>query len=135
MTAVREGKRGTAPAAGADGLMAWAEASGRRRAKGPARAGLRFVFYGRVSTGGLAGPGDVAGAAARAGGGAGPGPRGAPLFEHYGIQLWMPEVGGRVDWQRPPGSGAVTGTCRAPWFSAAEILSRCAACRGRAVLH
>ncbi len=22
----------------------------------------------------------------------------APLFEHYGIELWMPEVGGRVDW-------------------------------------
>ena len=22
----------------------------------------------------------------------------APLYEHYGIQLWMPEVGGRVDW-------------------------------------
>jgi hypothetical protein len=22
----------------------------------------------------------------------------APLFEHYGIQLWMPEVGGEVDW-------------------------------------
>jgi site-specific DNA recombinase len=22
----------------------------------------------------------------------------APLFEHYGISLWMPEVGGRVDW-------------------------------------
>ena len=22
----------------------------------------------------------------------------APLFEHYGIQLRMPEVGGRVDW-------------------------------------
>jgi len=22
----------------------------------------------------------------------------APLFEHYGIGLWMPEVGGRVDW-------------------------------------
>ena len=21
-----------------------------------------------------------------------------PLFEHYGIGLWMPEVGGRVDW-------------------------------------
>jgi site-specific DNA recombinase len=21
----------------------------------------------------------------------------APLFEHYGVQLWMPEVGGRVD--------------------------------------
>jgi DNA invertase Pin-like site-specific DNA recombinase len=22
----------------------------------------------------------------------------ASLFEHYGVQLWMPEVGGRVDW-------------------------------------
>ncbi len=22
----------------------------------------------------------------------------APLFEHYGVWLWMPEVGGRVDW-------------------------------------
>jgi site-specific DNA recombinase len=22
----------------------------------------------------------------------------APLLEHYGVQLWMPEVGGRVDW-------------------------------------
>jgi hypothetical protein len=22
----------------------------------------------------------------------------APLFEHYGIGLWMPEIGGRVDW-------------------------------------
>jgi hypothetical protein len=22
----------------------------------------------------------------------------APLFEHYGIGLWMPDVGGRVDW-------------------------------------
>ena len=22
----------------------------------------------------------------------------APLFEHYGIQLWTPEVGGQVDW-------------------------------------
>jgi hypothetical protein len=21
----------------------------------------------------------------------------APLFEHYGVQLWMPEAGGRVD--------------------------------------
>ena len=26
----------------------------------------------------------------------------APLFEHYGIQLWMPEVGGRVDWHAEP---------------------------------
>src|SRR5262249_7307105 len=23
----------------------------------------------------------------------------APLFEHYGIQLWTPELGGRVDYQ------------------------------------
>jgi len=23
----------------------------------------------------------------------------APLFEHYGVQLWMPETGGRVDYQ------------------------------------
>ena len=22
----------------------------------------------------------------------------APLFEHYGVSLWVPEVGGRVDW-------------------------------------
>jgi site-specific DNA recombinase len=22
----------------------------------------------------------------------------APLFEHYGVQLWMPETGGRVDY-------------------------------------
>ena len=23
----------------------------------------------------------------------------APLFEHYGVGLWMPEVGGQVDWR------------------------------------
>ena len=23
----------------------------------------------------------------------------APLFEHYGIQLWTPEVGGRIDFR------------------------------------
>jgi hypothetical protein len=22
----------------------------------------------------------------------------APLFEHYGVSLWMPETGGRVDY-------------------------------------
>src|SRR5690242_4900928 len=49
MAAVREGRRGAVPAAGAGGLMAWAEESGRR-AGGFARGGLRFVFYGRVST-------------------------------------------------------------------------------------
>jgi hypothetical protein len=30
--------------------VSWAEASARRRTKGPVRGGLRFVFYGRVST-------------------------------------------------------------------------------------
>ena len=50
MTTVRGRKEGTAAAAGADSLVAWAEESGRRRARGPARGGLRFVFYGRVST-------------------------------------------------------------------------------------
>ncbi len=23
----------------------------------------------------------------------------APPFEHYGVGLWMPEIGGRVDWR------------------------------------
>jgi hypothetical protein len=50
MSAVREGKREAVRPAGAGGLVAWAEESGRRRAGGPARGGLRFVFYGRVST-------------------------------------------------------------------------------------
>ncbi len=35
---------------GCSGLAAWAEQSGRRRAGAPVRGGLRFVFYGRVST-------------------------------------------------------------------------------------
>jgi hypothetical protein len=43
-------KHGASPAAGVDGLLAWAERAGRRRAEGPVRGGLRFVFYGRVST-------------------------------------------------------------------------------------
>jgi hypothetical protein len=32
------------------GLVAWAEASGQRRTNGRAGSGLRFAFYGRVST-------------------------------------------------------------------------------------
>jgi site-specific DNA recombinase len=32
------------------GLVAWAEASGQRRTSGRAGSGLRFAFYGRVST-------------------------------------------------------------------------------------
>jgi hypothetical protein len=50
MMAMHGGRPGTALAAGADGLLAWAEESGRRRARGPAEGGLQFVFYGRVPT-------------------------------------------------------------------------------------
>jgi hypothetical protein len=47
MTAAYEEISGTASAAGAGDLMAWAEGSGCRRVEGPsARGGLRFVFYG-----------------------------------------------------------------------------------------
>ena len=35
---------------GADGLLAWAERTGRRPAAQPGRGALRFAFYGRVST-------------------------------------------------------------------------------------
>jgi site-specific DNA recombinase len=153
MTAMRDVKRGAALAAGAGGLVAWAEESGRRRAGGPARGGLRFAFYGRVSTEDWQDPvtsrarqreqaealvrghgwigaeffdagqsrtvawGRRSEAAALVAQLADPG-RGwdaivvgeyerafygsqyaamAPLFEHYGVQLWMPEAGGRVD--------------------------------------
>jgi site-specific DNA recombinase len=152
MTAVRKEKQGTA--AGAGGLVAWAEGSGRLRAGGPARGGLRFAFYGRVSTEDwqdpvtsrarqreqaealVRGHGVVvaeffdAGQSRTVAWGrrpeaatlvdqlADPG-RGwdaivigeyerafygsqyaamAPLFEHYGVELWMPEAGGRVDY-------------------------------------
>jgi hypothetical protein len=43
--AMTRGDPGTSPAAGLDGLVAWAEGSGRRGSGGPARGGLRFVFY------------------------------------------------------------------------------------------
>lgn len=36
--------------AGGDVLVQWAERTGRRRAGVPGRGGLRFAFYGRVST-------------------------------------------------------------------------------------
>src|SRR2546421_12269511 len=48
MATARGGKREAA--ASAAGLVAWAEGSGRRPARGPVRGGLRFAFYGRVST-------------------------------------------------------------------------------------
>ena len=139
---------------GGDTLEAWAGRIGRRRAAGHGRGGLRFAFYGRVSTEDwqdpvtsrarqrdqaaalVAGHGRIVAeffdagdsrtlawarrpqAAALVAALADP-DRGwdavvigeyerafygsqyasmAPLFEHYGIQLWTPEVGGRVDW-------------------------------------
>ena len=138
---------------GRDRLLAWAERAGRRPAAEPGRGGLRFVFYGRVSTEDhqdpvtsrtrqrdqartlVAGHGQIVAeffdigqsrtlawarrpqAAALVAELADP-ERGwdaivigeyerafcgsqfasmAPLFEHYGVQLWMPEVGRRVD--------------------------------------
>ena len=141
-------------ATGGDVLALWAERTGRRRAGVPGRGGLRFAFYGRVSTEDwqdpvtsrarqreqagvlVAGHGTIVAeffdsghsrtlpwarrpqAAALVAQLADP-DRGwdaivigeyerafyasqyasmAPLFEHYGVQLWMPEVGGRVDW-------------------------------------
>ncbi len=140
-------------AAGGDMLALWAEATGRRRAAGRGLGGLRFAFYGRVSTEDwqdpvtsrarqrdqavalVAGHGRIVAeffdtgysrtlpwarrpqAAALVAALADP-DRGwdaivigeyerafygaqyaamAPLFEHYGIQLWTPEVGGRID--------------------------------------
>jgi site-specific DNA recombinase len=140
-------------AAGGDMLTLWAEATGRRRAAGHGLGGLRFAFYGRVSTEDwqdpvtsrarqrdqaaalVAGHGRIVAeffdtgysrtlawarrphAAALVAALADP-DRGwdavvigeyerafyggqyvsmAPLFEHYGIQLWTPEVGGRID--------------------------------------
>src|ERR1700729_4443805 len=50
MAMVRAGKPGIGPAAGGDGLVAWAARSARPQAGGPVRGGLRFAFYGRVST-------------------------------------------------------------------------------------
>jgi site-specific DNA recombinase len=138
---------------GQDTLILWAERSGRRRAEEPRRRGLRFAFYGRVSTEDhqdpetsrarqwdqacalVAGFGQIVAAffdlgqsrvvpwARRPQAAAllaaladpdcpfdaiviGEYERAfygsqyawmAPLFEHYGVQLWMPEAGGRVN--------------------------------------
>jgi site-specific DNA recombinase len=50
VTTAPETNWGLAPAACADGLAAWAEASGHRQSRRNAGDGLRFAFYGRVST-------------------------------------------------------------------------------------
>ena len=50
MAAVRAGTKENTSAADTVGLVAWAQRSGRQRTGRPARGGLRFVFYGRVST-------------------------------------------------------------------------------------
>ena len=153
MAALCEGRRGAAPAAAAGALVAWAKEPGRHQAGGPARGGLRFVFYGRVSTEDwqdpvtsrarqreqaealVRGHGVIvaeffdAGQSRTVAWGRRPEAaalvalladpdRGwdaivvgeyerafygsqyaamAPLFEHYGVGLWMPEAGGRVD--------------------------------------
>jgi site-specific DNA recombinase len=164
VTTVPEAKRGIALAARADGLVAWAEASGHRQGKRHAEGGLRFAFYGRVSTEDWQDPvtsrarqREQAGALVRGHGQvvaeffdagqsrtvawgrrpqaailiaalADPG-RGwdavvigeyerafygsqyalmAPLLEHYGVQLWMPEAGGRVDYASEHDEHAMT---------------------------
>jgi site-specific DNA recombinase len=164
MAMVRAGKPGIGPAAGGDGLVAWAARSGRPHAGGPVRGGLRFAFYGRVSTEDWQDPvtsrarqREQAGALVRGHGQVvaeffdagesrtvawGRRPlaaalvalladpdRGwdtivvgeyerafygsqyaamAPLFEHYGVQLWMPEAGGRVDFASEHDEHAMT---------------------------
>jgi len=149
---------------GCSTLVLWAERSGRRRAAGPSLGGLRFAFYGRVSTEDwqdpvtsrarqreqaaalTAGYGAIAAeffdtgqsravawarrpqAAALVAALADP-DRGwdaivigeyerafygaqyalmAPLFEHYGVQLWLPEAGGRVDYASEHDERAMT---------------------------
>jgi site-specific DNA recombinase len=146
------------------GLLAWAESTGRRAAEAPGRRGLRFAFYGRVSTEDwqdpvtsrarqreqaealVRGHGTIVAeffdigesrvvawarrpqAAALAAALADRG-RGwdaivigeyerafygaqyasmAPLFEHYGVQLWLPEAGGQVDYRSEHDEQAMT---------------------------
>ena len=54
-----------------------------------------------------------------------------PLFEHYGVSLWMPEVGGQVDWHAedqgargvgPPGVPAMPFTALASLFGRLEYV-------------
>jgi len=139
VAAARHWELGPGPGTGA--LAAWAARTGRRGAAEPGGGGLRFVFYGRVSTedwqdpvtfdigqsrtvawarrpqaaalvAALADPGRgwdaiVAGECERAFYGSQYGLM-APLFEHYGVQLWMPEAGGRVDYASEHDEQAMT---------------------------
>ena len=146
-------------------LAAWAERSGRRHAEGTCRGGLRFAFYGRVSTedwqdpvtslgrqleqaealirghgrivarfcdvghsrsvawgrrpqaaviiAALADPDRewdalVVGEYERAFYGS-QYAMVAPLLGHYGVQLWMPEAGGKVDFASEHDERAMTG--------------------------
>ena len=167
MTAARAWQAVSLPggaAPGVGGLAAWAERSGRRRAEGAGCEGLRFAFYGRVSTEDWQDPesslarqlgqaealvrghgrivarfSDVGESRTVAWGRrpraaeviaalADPG-RGwdaiaigeyerafygsqyamvAPLLQHYGVQLWMPEAGGRVDFASEHDEQAMT---------------------------
>jgi DNA invertase Pin-like site-specific DNA recombinase len=163
MTVV-DGYQGTASAGRGNGLAAWAQASGCRQGRKSAEGGLRFAFYGRVSTEDwqdpvtsrrrqreqaealVRGHGHVVAEFFDAGQSrtvawarrpqasalvaqlADP-DRGwgaivvgeyerafygsqyalmAPLFEHYGIQLWMPEAGGQVDFASEHDEHAMT---------------------------
>jgi site-specific DNA recombinase len=146
------------------GLVAWAEASCQRRTSGRTGGGLRFAFYGRVSTEDWQDPvtsrarqREQAEALVRGHGHIvaeffdegesrsvawGRRPQAAalvalladacrvwdaivvgeyerafygsqyalmaPLFEHYGVQLWMPEAGGRVDFASEHDEQAMT---------------------------
>jgi site-specific DNA recombinase len=164
MAIAREGTGEAALARGGDGLVAWAARSGRPRSRGRGRGGLRFVFYGRVSTEDWQDPvtsrarqREQAGALVRGHGlivaeffdtgesravAWGRRPQAAalvarladpdrgwdaiavgeyerafygaqyaamaPLFEHYGVQLWMPEAGGRVDFASEHDEHAMT---------------------------
>jgi site-specific DNA recombinase len=161
---VLDGYQGTTPAGRADGLAAWAQASGCRQGRKNAGGGLRFAFYGRVSTEDwqdpvasrrrqreqaealVRGHGHViaeffdAGQSRTVAWGRRPEAaalvaqladpnRGwdavvigeyerafcgsqyammAPLLEHYGIQRWMPEAGGRVDFASEHDERAMT---------------------------
>jgi len=164
MTTTPETDWRTAQAAGAGGLAAWAEASGHRKGTRDAAGGLRFAFYGRVSTEDwqdpessrarqreqatalVRGHGQVVAEffddgesrtvawgrrpeAARLLAQLGDPGRGwdaivvgeyerafygsqyamtAPLLGHYGVQLWMPEAGGRVDFSSEHDEQAMT---------------------------